>query len=65
MRDGSISIHLLWNLTSFVILIRLRSPSIPREPVQWRGAQVKEHDTVKEEKKTERIKNRGETDTLY
>lgn len=33
----------------------LRSLTIPREPVQWRGAQVKEHNRVREEE-TERFK---------
>lgn len=44
-----VSIHLLWNLTSFVILIRLRSLTIPQEPRRWWGAQVKEHNIVREE----------------
>lgn len=51
---NAISIHLLWNLTSFVILICFTSLTFPREAVQWRGAQAKGHNTVREEE-THRI----------
>lgn len=43
-----VAIHLLWNLTSFVTLIRLRSLTIPQEPGRRRGAQVNEHNIVRE-----------------
>lgn len=56
-----VSIHLLWNLTSFVILIRLRSLTIPQEPGRWWGAQVKEHNIVREE---ETQAEKSETEAL-